>query len=40
LRLFELPEVRVLGVSRKWWPVRVAFTAATVGTNSRQVSYQ
>jgi hypothetical protein len=27
LRLFELPEVRVLGVSRKWWPVRVAFTA-------------
>jgi glycosyltransferase involved in cell wall biosynthesis len=33
LRLFELPEVRVLGVSRKWWPVRVAFTAATAGTS-------
>jgi glycosyltransferase involved in cell wall biosynthesis len=36
LRLFELPEVRVLGISRKWWPVRVAFTAATAGTSSRQ----
>jgi glycosyltransferase involved in cell wall biosynthesis len=31
LRLFELPEVRALGASPKWWPVRVAFTAATVG---------
>jgi GT2 family glycosyltransferase len=31
LRLFELPEVRALGASRKWWPVRLAFTAATVG---------
>jgi glycosyltransferase involved in cell wall biosynthesis len=31
LRLFELPEVRALGTSRKWWPVRVAFTAVTVG---------
>jgi glycosyltransferase involved in cell wall biosynthesis len=40
LRLFELPEVRVLGISRKWWPVRVAFTAATAGTSSRQVSHQ
>jgi glycosyltransferase involved in cell wall biosynthesis len=34
LRLFELPEVRAVGPSRKWWPVRVAFTAATTGTNS------
>ena len=40
LRLFELPEVRALGISRKWWPVRVAFTAATAGTSSRQVSHQ
>jgi hypothetical protein len=40
LRLFELPEVRVLGPSRKWWPVRVAFTAATAGTSSRQLSHQ
>jgi glycosyltransferase involved in cell wall biosynthesis len=31
LQLFELPEVRALGTSRKWWPVRAAFTAATVG---------
>jgi glycosyltransferase involved in cell wall biosynthesis len=40
LRLFELPEVRVLGASRKWWPVRAAFTAATAGTSSRQFSHQ
>jgi glycosyltransferase involved in cell wall biosynthesis len=40
LRLFELPEVRVLGVSRKWWPVRVAFMVATAGTRSRQYSHQ
>jgi hypothetical protein len=33
LQLFELPEVRALGGSRKWWPVRVAFTAATTGAN-------
>jgi glycosyltransferase involved in cell wall biosynthesis len=39
LRLFELPEVRVLGVSPKWWPVRVAFTAATAGTSSRQFAH-
>ena len=31
LRLFELPEVRGLGVAPKWLPVRAAFTAATVG---------
>ena len=30
LRLFELPEVRRLGLSPKWLPVRVAFIAATV----------
>jgi glycosyltransferase involved in cell wall biosynthesis len=34
LRLFELPEVRAVGPSRKWWPVRVAFTAATTGASS------
>jgi len=31
LRLFELPEVRRLGVAPKWLPVRAAFVAATVG---------
>jgi glycosyltransferase involved in cell wall biosynthesis len=31
LRLFELPEVRKLGLSPKWLPVRVAFIAATAG---------
>lgn len=31
LRLFDLPEVRDLNVSRKWLPVRAAFVAATVG---------
>ena len=31
LRLFELPEVRGLGVAPKWLPVRAAFAAATVG---------
>jgi glycosyltransferase involved in cell wall biosynthesis len=35
LRLFELPEVRKLGISRKWWPVRVAFTGATMEVGSR-----
>ena len=34
LRLFDLPEIRALGASRKWWPVRAAFTAATAGANS------
>jgi cellulose synthase/poly-beta-1,6-N-acetylglucosamine synthase-like glycosyltransferase len=34
LQLFELPEVRALGGSRKWWPVRAAFTAATAGAHS------
>jgi glycosyltransferase involved in cell wall biosynthesis len=29
LRLFDLPEVRRLGVSPRWLPVRAAFTAAT-----------
>jgi glycosyltransferase involved in cell wall biosynthesis len=31
LRLFDLPEVRNLGASPKWLPVRAAFTVATVG---------
>ena len=35
LRLFELPEVRDRGVSPKWLPVRVAFTAATAGAPRR-----
>lgn len=32
LQLFRLPEVRSLGPSPKWLPVRAAFTAATMGT--------
>jgi GT2 family glycosyltransferase len=32
LELFDLPEVRGLGPSAKWLPIRAAFTAATVGT--------
>jgi hypothetical protein len=35
LRLFELPNVRHLGVSPKWLPVRVAFTAATPGARRK-----
>jgi hypothetical protein len=35
LRLFELPDVSELGVSPKWLPVRVAFTAATAGARPR-----
>ena len=35
LRLFELPEVRRLGVSPKWLPVRAAFIAATAGARRR-----
>jgi glycosyltransferase involved in cell wall biosynthesis len=36
LRLFELPEVRRLGLSPKWLPVRVTFTiAATAGARWR-----
>ena len=31
LQLFDLPEVRELGVSPKWLPVRAAFTLASVG---------
>jgi len=31
LRLFDLPEIRHLGASPKWLPVRVALTAATAG---------
>jgi hypothetical protein len=33
LRLFDLPEVRQLGVAPKWLPVRAAFAAATVGAH-------
>ena len=35
LRLFDLPEVRDRGVSPKWLPVRVAFTAATAGARRK-----
>ena len=33
LRLFDLPEVRDLGVAPKWLPVRAAFTAVTIGAH-------
>jgi glycosyltransferase involved in cell wall biosynthesis len=33
LRLFDLPEVRHLGIAPKWLPARAAFTAATIGAN-------
>ena len=35
LRLFDLPEVRGLGVSLKWLPVRAAFTAATAAARPK-----
>jgi hypothetical protein len=35
LRLFELPEIRDLGISPKWLPVRAAFVAATTGARRR-----
>jgi Glycosyl transferase family 2 len=35
LRLFDLPEIRHLGASPRWLPVRVAFTAATAGARTR-----
>jgi glycosyltransferase involved in cell wall biosynthesis len=35
LELFDLPDVRHLGLSPKWLPVRVAFTAATVGVRRK-----
>jgi GT2 family glycosyltransferase len=35
LRLFDLPEVRDLGTSPKWLPVRAAFVAATAGPRGR-----
>jgi glycosyltransferase involved in cell wall biosynthesis len=35
LRLFELPEVRRLGLSPKWLPVRAALLAATAGARWR-----
>ena len=36
LRLFDLPEIRDLGVSPKWLPVRAAFVVATAGTRRRE----
>jgi glycosyltransferase involved in cell wall biosynthesis len=33
LRLFDLPEVRHLGIAPKWLPVRAAFTAVTIGAH-------
>ena len=35
LRLFDLPDVRGLGLSPRWLPVRVAFAAATVGARRK-----
>jgi len=35
LRLFDLPEVRDLGASLKWLPVRAAFVAATAAMRGR-----
>lgn len=35
LALFQLPEVRALGVSPRWAPLRAAFNAATVGASGR-----
>jgi len=35
LRLFELPDVRNLGLSPKWLPVRAAFRAATAGARPK-----
>jgi hypothetical protein len=32
LRLLDLPEIRSLGISTRWLPVRAAFVAATAGT--------
>ena len=37
LHLFDLPEVRTLGVSSKWLPVRAAFTAATTGAGTAMI---
>ena len=33
LRLFDLPEVRHLGIAPKWLPVRAAFIAVTIGAH-------
>jgi glycosyltransferase involved in cell wall biosynthesis len=35
LRLFDLPELRDLGISRRWLPVRAALLAATAGARRR-----
>jgi glycosyltransferase involved in cell wall biosynthesis len=38
LRLFDLPELRHLGASPKWLPVRAALTAATAGVRKQDES--
>jgi glycosyltransferase involved in cell wall biosynthesis len=38
LRLFGVPEVRKLGVSPRWLPVRTAFVAATAGPRRRSLT--
>jgi hypothetical protein len=38
LRLFDLPELRHLGASLKWLPVRAALTAATAGVRKQDES--
>jgi glycosyltransferase involved in cell wall biosynthesis len=35
LRLFDLQEIRALGISPRWLPVRAAFVAATAGARPR-----
>jgi glycosyltransferase involved in cell wall biosynthesis len=39
MRLFDLPEVRRVGASPRWLPVRAAFTAATAGARRKPSSY-
>jgi hypothetical protein len=38
LRMFDLPELRDLGVSPRWLPVRAAFVALTAGARQDSVS--
>jgi len=38
LRLFDLPELRHLGASPKWLPVRIALTVATAGVRKQDES--
>jgi hypothetical protein len=37
MRLFDLPEIRRLGRSARWLPVRFAFSVAVVGARPREV---